>query len=211
MKPLLAKADVVIPLAALVGAPLCDRDPIAATSTNRDAIANPAALDYFGKSVHELTINEAAYLAALPKGPNNYHPYRKTQAALDRRNEIIRLMAENGYITKEAPSEQFLVSLRRVLNGDIYVSEAVGHSMIRKFAAGESYLAADPIERLSNRELQVLLMIGKGMSTRESAHALHLSVKTVESHRQRIKRKLNLRTGLQLVHYALQGNPKRGE
>ncbi|QGY01314.1 penicillin-binding protein 1A [Methylobacterium mesophilicum SR1.6/6] len=60
-----------------------------------------AALDYFGKSVHELTINEAAYLAALPKGPNNYHPYRKTQAALDRRNEIIRLMAENGYITKE--------------------------------------------------------------------------------------------------------------
>ncbi len=117
----------------------------------------------------------------------------------------------NGYITKEAPSEQFLVSLRRVLDGDIYVSEAVGHSMIRKLAAGESYLAADPIERLSNRELQVLLMIGKGMSTRESAQALHLSVKTVESHRQRIKRKLNLQTGLQLVHYALQGNPKRRE
>ncbi len=60
-----------------------------------------AALDYFGKSVHELTINEAAYLAALPKGPNNYHPYRKTQAALDRRNEIIRLMRENNYITRE--------------------------------------------------------------------------------------------------------------
>jgi len=54
-------------------------------------------------------------------------------------------------------------------------------------------------------------MIGKGMSTRESAQALHLSVKTVESHRQRIKRKLNLRTGLQLVHYALQGLSKRGE
>ncbi|MBY0260666.1 penicillin-binding protein 1A [Methylobacterium sp.] len=60
-----------------------------------------AALDYFGKSVHELTINEAAYLAALPKGPNNYHPYRQTQKALDRRNEIIGLMAQNGYITKE--------------------------------------------------------------------------------------------------------------
>ena len=60
-----------------------------------------AALDYFGKSVHELTINEAAYLAALPKGPNNYHPYRKTQAALSRRNEIIGLMAQNGYITQD--------------------------------------------------------------------------------------------------------------
>ena len=60
-----------------------------------------AALDYFGKSVHELTINEAAYLAALPKGPNNYHPYRRTQQALGRRNEIIGLMAQNGYITAE--------------------------------------------------------------------------------------------------------------
>lgn len=68
-----------------------------------------AALDYFGKSVHELTIHEAAYLAALPKGPNNYHPYRRTQQALARRNEIIGLMAQNGYITKEeAESERKL-------------------------------------------------------------------------------------------------------
>jgi penicillin-binding protein 1A len=60
-----------------------------------------ASLDYFGKSVHELTIAEAAYLAALPKAPNNYHPYRKTQDALFRRNQIIDLMAENRYITLE--------------------------------------------------------------------------------------------------------------
>ena len=64
-----------------------------------------AALDYFGKSVHELTINEAAYLAALPKGPNNYHPYRRTQQALARRNEIIGLMAQNGYITADEATE----------------------------------------------------------------------------------------------------------
>ena len=57
--------------------------------------------------------------------------------------------------------------------------------------------------RLSNRELQVLLMIGKGMSTRQTAHSLHLSIKTVESHRQRIKRKLNLSTSSQLVRYAM--------
>src|SRR5918993_1234395 len=60
-----------------------------------------ASLDYFGKSVHELTIAEAAYLAALPKAPNNYHPYRKTQDAIFRRNQIIDLMAENRYITLE--------------------------------------------------------------------------------------------------------------
>jgi penicillin-binding protein 1A len=60
-----------------------------------------ASLEYFNKSVHELTPAEAAYLAALPKGPNNYHPFRKTQEALGRRNEILGLMAQNGYISKE--------------------------------------------------------------------------------------------------------------
>ena len=109
----------------------------------------------------------------------------------------------NGYIMKQAASEQFLVSLRRVLDGGIYVSEAVGNNMIQKFAAGGSYISANPIDRLSNRELQILHMIGKGMSTRETAHSLNLSIKTVESHRQRIKRKLNLNTGTQLVQYAV--------
>ena len=109
----------------------------------------------------------------------------------------------NGYIMKQAASEQFLVSLRRVLDGGIYVSEAVGNNMIQKFATGASYASANPIDRLSNRELQILHMIGKGMSTRETAHSLNLSIKTVESHRQRIKRKLNLTTGTQLVQYAV--------
>ena len=109
----------------------------------------------------------------------------------------------NGYIMKQAASEQFLISLRRVLDGGIYVSEAVGNNMIQKFAAGGSYISANPIDRLSNRELQILHMIGKGMSTRETAHSLNLSIKTVESHRQRIKRKLNLTTGTQLVQYAV--------
>src|SRR6266436_2275805 len=109
----------------------------------------------------------------------------------------------NGYIMKQAASEQFLVSLRRVLDGGIYVSEAVGNNMIQKFAAGGSYVSANPIDRLSNRELQILHMIGKGMSTRETALSLNLSIKTVESHRQRIKRKLNLNTGTQLVQYAV--------
>jgi DNA-binding NarL/FixJ family response regulator len=109
----------------------------------------------------------------------------------------------NGYIMKQAASEQFLIALRRVLDGGIYVSEYVGNNMIQKFAAGGSYISANPIDRLSNRELQILHMIGKGMSTRETAESLNLSIKTVESHRQRIKRKLNLHTGTQLVQYAV--------
>jgi DNA-binding NarL/FixJ family response regulator len=116
-----------------------------------------------------------------------------------------RLLAAgaNGYIMKQAASDQFLIALRRVLGGSIYVSEAVGSSMIQKFAAGGTYVSANPIDQLSNRELQILQMIGRGLSTREAAVALNLSIKTVESHRQRIKRKLSLATGSQLVQYAV--------
>jgi DNA-binding NarL/FixJ family response regulator len=116
-----------------------------------------------------------------------------------------RLLAAGatGYIMKQAASDQFLTALRRVLGGSIYVSDVVGSTMIQKFAAGGSYVSANPIDQLSNRELQILQMIGRGLSTREAAEALNLSVKTVESHRQRIKRKLNLATGSQLVQYAV--------
>jgi DNA-binding NarL/FixJ family response regulator len=109
----------------------------------------------------------------------------------------------NGYIMKQAASDQFLVALRRVLEGGIYVSETVGNSMIEKFAAGGAYTPTNPVDGLSNRELQVLHMIGKGLSTRQTAEALNLSVKTVESHRQRIKRKLSLQTSAQLMQYAV--------
>src|ERR1700686_4324184 len=84
----------------------------------------------------------------------------------------------NGYIMKQAASEQFLGSLRHVLDGHIYVSEAVGNNMIHKFAAGGPRRSANPIDRLSNRELQILHMIGKGMSSREAAQAENLSIKS---------------------------------
>lgn len=124
-------------------------------------------------------------------------------SALDETIYSARMLAlgVNGYIMKQASTEQVLASLRRVLEGNIYVSEAVSNSMLSGFAGGAAHL--DPIERLTNRELQILHLIGKGASTRETAQLLHLSIKTVESHRQRIKRKLHLTTGVQLLRYAL--------
>src|SRR5262245_40896876 len=60
-----------------------------------------AALNYFGKELAELTLEEAAYIAALPKGPNNYHPFKQVQKATERRNWILDQMAENGFVTKD--------------------------------------------------------------------------------------------------------------
>jgi DNA-binding NarL/FixJ family response regulator len=114
-----------------------------------------------------------------------------------------RLLAAGarGYIMKHAASEQLLVALRQVLDGNIYLSDAVATVLGqgRRGAGG----GTDPIDRLSNRELQVLNLIGRGQSSREAAHILGLSVKTVETHRQSLKRKLNLATNAQLVQYAI--------
>src|ERR1700730_17960054 len=94
--------------------------------------------------------------------------------------ERIPAAGANGYIMNQAASEQFLGSLRHVLDGHIYVSEAVGNNMIHKFAAGGPRKSATPIDRLSNRELQILHMIGKGMSTRVFLKTLRLPINTLE-------------------------------
>jgi len=114
----------------------------------------------------------------------------------------------NGYIMKQAEAGELLLALRRVLGGDIYVSAAIGNSMIRTLAAGGRQVASNPIERLSNRELQILQLIGSGLSTRQTAESLSLSMKTVETHRERIKRKLHLATGSQLVQFAVNWSDK---
>jgi penicillin-binding protein 1A len=90
-----------------------------------------AALNYFGKSVHELTLAEVAYMAALPKGPNNYHPFEKRDAAIARRNWVIDRMVENGFVTRpdadKAKAEPLAVNLRAVspnlLNAGFFAEE----------------------------------------------------------------------------------------
>ena len=118
-----------------------------------------------------------------------------------------RLLAAgaSGYIMKHAASDQLLIALRQVLSGDVYLSESLAANLGRTGAQGTSAGSGsgDPIERLSNRELQVLSLIGRGQSSREAADSLGLSVKTVETHRQSLKRKLNLLTNAQLLQYAI--------
>jgi len=116
--------------------------------------------------------------------------------------ERMLVAGASGYIMKQAASEQFIEALRRVLAGGRWVSEAISERMLHKVAAGGTPPPATPIDQLSNRELQVLRLIGRGLSSRQVADTLHLSVKTVEAHRQRIKHKLDLATGAQLVQYA---------
>src|SRR3984885_4280937 len=87
----------------------------------------------------------------------------------------------NGYIMKQEATERVLVALRRILNGEIYVSGRIANSMLQHYVHGASPSPQSSISELTDRELEVFRLIGEGHGTRQIAEALHLSVKTVES------------------------------
>jgi penicillin-binding protein 1A len=122
-----------------------------------------AALTYFDKSVTELTTAEAGYLAALPKGPNNYHPFRHEKAALERRNWVIDRMAENGFITQadadEAKTQPLGVKPRRGAGGLLasdYFSEEVRRQIIGRYGDKALYEGGLSVRTSLDPDLQVL-------------------------------------------------------
>lgn len=112
---------------------------------NRSYGVAAAALNYFGKSLNELDLEEIAYLAALPKGPNNYHPKRKYDAAVIRRNWVLDRMAEDGYVTREeadAAKEKPLTTVERnggFLKNAEYFSEEVRREINADFGEEALY------------------------------------------------------------------------
>ncbi|HUR47259.1 MAG TPA: response regulator transcription factor [Candidatus Saccharimonadales bacterium] len=108
-----------------------------------------------------------------------------------------------GYIMKEEAIEQVLVAIRRVLTGEIFLSDKMKSRMLQQLTGTtRSKGITNPIESLTDRELEVFRMIGEGRSTRQIAGELHLSVRTVEAYREYIKGKLNLKNSTELVQHA---------
>ena len=108
-----------------------------------------------------------------------------------------------GYINKQETVDDVRRAIREVLAGRIYLNpKMTQHFMRRTFTTGPD--APKPIESLSTRELTVFEMVGKGLTTREVAQKLHLSVKTIETYREKIKAKLKLKNGPTLIRHATQ-------
>lgn len=110
----------------------------------------------------------------------------------------------NGYIMKEEVAQNVVKATRKVLSGDIYISDRMRQKVLRGVAGQRSNNAASSIERLSDRELEVFRLIGQGLGTRQIAEDLHLSVKTIETYRAHIKEKLGLNNATELVRQAVQ-------
>jgi DNA-binding NarL/FixJ family response regulator len=109
-----------------------------------------------------------------------------------------------GYITKEEATSKVLQAVRKVLAGQVYLSEQMAGRMMRRLVGGGGEQAKPPLAALTDRELEILQMIGHGIGTRQIAEELRLGVKTVESYRARIKEKLGLADGNQLLQHAIQ-------
>jgi DNA-binding NarL/FixJ family response regulator len=108
-----------------------------------------------------------------------------------------------GYVNKQTGAQTVVEAIRRVLTGQIYVSEHVNRTILNGLAGRSPDAGTSQIARLTDRELEVLSQIGSGKESRQIAGDLRMSLKTVETHRSNIKRKLKLNTGAQLIRYAV--------
>jgi DNA-binding NarL/FixJ family response regulator len=107
-----------------------------------------------------------------------------------------------GFIRKHESTKELMRAMRWVLEGEIYMSDRVTVTKVTRFFSRSAIKGLAPLEQLSDRELQVLQLIGHGQSTRQIASALHVDIKTIETYRSRIKIKLNLATATELSRYA---------
>ena len=108
-----------------------------------------------------------------------------------------------GYITKHQAADQIIQAIRRVLAGEVYLSERMTTSFLKSLTSAGVKSLSRPVDRLTDRELEVLELIGSGHTTREIAETLKLGVATVDTYRARIKEKMNFQKGTELQHYAI--------
>ena len=108
-----------------------------------------------------------------------------------------------GYVTKQQLDDTVLAAIQRVLGGEMYLSDKLKARLAAAYLGARTLVADSPLQALSDRELQVTQMLGQGLSTRKIAAALHLSIKTIESHREHIKQKLRLNSATELARFAI--------
>jgi len=109
-----------------------------------------------------------------------------------------------GYIMKQEATEKVVTAIHRVLAGEVYISEEMAGKMVSRMVGRSPEAGASPVERLSDRELEVFRLIGEGYGTREMAERLRLSIKTIETYRAHIKDKLGLEDANELLRSAIQ-------
>jgi DNA-binding NarL/FixJ family response regulator len=115
---------------------------------------------------------------------------------------VLRAGAE-GYIMKSQATQKIVAAIRHILSGGIWVSEDVNSILLQKQIRNRKPTPGSPLDQLSDRELEVFQCIGRGMSVRDIAAALRLSSKTIDVHRDHIRKKLRVESATELIRYAV--------
>ena len=113
-----------------------------------------------------------------------------------------------GYIMKREAAKRIIAGIQAVHAGQMFVSEKISAAMAEKFVSGKS-ASTTPVEQLSDRELQVFELVGRGQTTRQISESLHVGFKTVQAYQARIKEKLNLANASELMREAIRWNESR--
>jgi DNA-binding NarL/FixJ family response regulator len=108
-----------------------------------------------------------------------------------------------GYVMKRETTKSVLTAIRRVLEGDVYVSERVVNTMARRMGSSRKAAATSPVEQLSDRELEIFRLLGQGRTTSQIAEDLHLSLKTVQAYCARAKEKFGVHSLGELLRAAI--------
>lgn len=176
-----------------------------------EAEDTPQALERLSRSKADLAVVDLSL-----KGDSGLELVKKIRARFPRLPVLVlsrheeSLFAErvlkaggSGYVMKQEPPAKVVTAIRRVLDGSIYVSDKLAERIVSSFARGSPPKVTSSVALLSDRELEVFQFLGNGLGTRQVAEMLHLSAKTIETYRQRIKKKLALESAVALVHRAI--------
>jgi penicillin-binding protein 1A len=148
-----------------------------------------AALNYYGKSVHELTLAEAAYLAALPKAPSNYNPFERHDAAIERRNWVLDRIAENGFASREdvqkAKAEDIHLNLRSVSPNNVaagFFSEEVRRELAERYGSTQLYEGGLSVRTTLDPALQLMARkaLVDGLLRYDEAHGWHGVIQKID-------------------------------
>ncbi len=178
-----------------------------------EALESRNALELIGSKTPDAAIVEIS----LPRGPNGLELIKDLKIRFPTVRILVVSLHDEftyaerairagamGYVSKVEPSETVLVALRHVLSGKIHLSENLTSSIVGTFLGGRGTRSGDSVESLSDRELEVFELIGRGITSREIAQDLRLDAKTIETYRGRIKKKLAIRSATELHQKAMQ-------
>jgi penicillin-binding protein 1A len=148
-----------------------------------------AALNYYGKSVHELTLAEAAYLAALPKAPSNYNPFERHDAAIERRNWVLDRMAENGFAARadveKAKAEDIRLNIRSVSPNNLaagFFTEEVRRELAERYGSSQLYEGGLSVRTTLDPKMQLMARkaLVDGLVRYDEQHGWHGAIQKID-------------------------------